>query len=127
MKRGPFFSAAVVLGVFVLTFLLSIPTVEKVPLCFFHHLTGLDCPGCGLVRSFISLSHGELREAVRYNAMGPLLYLFFLAYLIRSLALGFGKDPVRLSWNLPRPGLAYGLFAFLFWGQWLLKLVKEIS
>lgn len=127
MKRGPFFSAAVLLALFASSFILSIPVVEKVPLCFFHHLTGLDCPGCGLVRSFISISHGDLWQAVRYNALGPLVYLFFFIYLIRSLFRAFGEDSFRFSYSFPRGGIVYGLFAFLFWGQWMLKLVKNLS
>ncbi len=127
MKRGPFFSAAVLLGVFAAAFLLSVPVVEKVPLCFFHHVTGLDCPGCGLVRSFISIAHGQFREAVRFNALGPLVFLFFLFSLVRLIFSAFGRDLASLSWKMPRGGVSYALFGLLFWGQWLLKLMKEIK
>jgi Protein of unknown function (DUF2752) len=28
-------------------------------LCMFHNLTGFDCPGCGITRSFIYALHGQ--------------------------------------------------------------------
>src|SRR5688500_13024092 len=40
--------------------------------CTYQRLLGIDCPGCGLTRSFISLGHGELSEAWRYNPAGLL-------------------------------------------------------
>ena len=42
------------------------------PRCLFHALTGLDCPGCGGLRSVQSLLHGDFAAAFRFN---PLLYL----------------------------------------------------
>jgi len=42
------------------------------PRCLFHSLTGLDCPGCGSIRSVQSLLHGQFAAAFRFN---PLLYV----------------------------------------------------
>jgi hypothetical protein len=42
------------------------------PRCLFRELTGLDCPGCGSLRSVHYLLHGEIATAFRFN---PLLYL----------------------------------------------------
>ena len=41
------------------------------PLCSMQRLFGLDCPGCGLTRSFISLAHGQWRAACQFNPAGP--------------------------------------------------------
>jgi hypothetical protein len=49
--------------------------------CTFHKLTGYPCPGCGLTRSFISVGHGQLRAAWRYNAAG-LLFFAVVAFQI---------------------------------------------
>lgn len=46
--------------------------------CMFRHLTGVDCPGCGLTRSFVHVARGDICEAFRFNAMGPILYLICL-------------------------------------------------
>lgn len=45
------------------------------PICLFHQLTGLNCPGCGATRSFCALLHGHFQQAVKDNA----LFVFSLA------------------------------------------------
>lgn len=44
-------------------------------ICPFYHLTGLPCPGCGLTRSFVCISHGHLDEALRWHALGPFIFV----------------------------------------------------
>jgi hypothetical protein len=39
------------------------------PVCQFHRLTGLNCPGCGGTRALYALLHGEWRTALRDNAL----------------------------------------------------------
>lgn len=39
------------------------------PVCMFHELTGLYCPGCGGTRSVYALLHGNFRLAVKDNAL----------------------------------------------------------
>jgi hypothetical protein len=48
------------------------------PVCHFHQLTGLNCPGCGMTRAIYALLHGEVATAWRDNAllMGLLLWGF---------------------------------------------------
>lgn len=48
------------------------------PLCSFHVVTGLHCPGCGALRALHRLLHGHVLEALRCNA----LLLLFLAALV---------------------------------------------
>lgn len=59
------------------------------PPCFFHQLTGLDCPGCGAQRALHQLLHGNLIAALRLNAMFvlslPILALFGPRLLSRAL------------------------------------------
>jgi hypothetical protein len=43
-------------------------------LCTFHLLTGWDCPGCGLTRSFVWLAHFDLGAALEQNVLGPPLF-----------------------------------------------------
>lgn len=42
-------------------------------LCAFHHLTGRDCPGCGMVRSLASLAAGKPQAAFAAHPFGPAL------------------------------------------------------
>ena len=39
------------------------------PVCEFHRLTGLNCPGCGGTRALYALLHGDLPTALRDNAL----------------------------------------------------------
>ncbi len=39
------------------------------PVCMFHRMTGLDCPGCGGLRAAHELLHGHVAAAFRLNAL----------------------------------------------------------
>ena len=67
------------------------------PLCLWKNMTGLDCPGCGLTRSFTYMGHGEVLTAFARHKLGPLLdavvalQVPWRAYrLLRSKPLGGG-------------------------------------
>lgn len=45
------------------------------PLCMWKRITGWDCPGCGLTRSFTYMGHGDVLGAFARHKLGPLLYL----------------------------------------------------
>jgi len=70
------------------------------PLCAFHELTGLYCPGCGTTRAFHHLLHGDLKAALSMNPLMiislPILVLLFF----------------RRSWA-GRPWVAWTAFAIL--------------
>ena len=48
------------------------------PVCLFHKLTGLNCPGCGATRALFALLHGHILRALHDNA----LFIFSLAALM---------------------------------------------
>ena len=48
------------------------------PVCQFHRLTGLNCPGCGMTRALYALLHGNVLTALRDNALF-VAGIFFLA------------------------------------------------
>jgi len=39
------------------------------PVCMFHKLTGLSCPGCGGLRALHQLVHGHVAAALHFNAL----------------------------------------------------------
>ncbi len=39
------------------------------PVCEFHQLTGLNCPGCGGTRAVYQLLHGHVLRALEDNAL----------------------------------------------------------
>ena len=46
------------------------PSVHRFyPVCQFHQLTGLNCPGCGGTRAVYALVHGQFGAAFHDNAL----------------------------------------------------------
>lgn len=43
--------------------------------CWSHAIFGIQCPGCGLTRSFTAMARGEVRTAFLLNPCGPLLFI----------------------------------------------------
>ena len=50
-------------------------------LCAARRIFGLPCPGCGLTRSFVSISHGQLARAWSFNPVSFLLYPFIFVQI----------------------------------------------
>jgi len=80
--------AAVALGVAAVVFFFNPSTHGFYPVCQFHRLTGLNCPGCGMTRALYALLHGHFSTALRDNA---LLLLGLAAAALRGLWLGAKK------------------------------------
>ncbi len=119
-KRNSVIAVFTLSTLFIFTFVANVNTVSSIPLCFFKYMSHLDCPGCGLSRSFISISHGHLIQALEFNILGPLVYLYFLIYLIRHLLNLILNNGFNLSWHLSRR-TSFFLITLLF-AQWIYKL-----
>ncbi|MGH3404115.1 MAG: DUF2752 domain-containing protein [Streptosporangiaceae bacterium] len=63
--------------------------------CPFRDLTGLDCPGCGATRAFLSLFHGDLLTALHDNAVAVIVGAAIVPYVVLT-ALGW-RVPERLA------------------------------
>ncbi len=93
------------------------------PSCRFRSWTGLDCPSCGLTRAFVSIAHGDLAAALRFNPVSPLVFLAFLfqvpyrAWQIRRL--DQGQEELHWRW------LTWGLWVLLglALAQWVVRIV----
>jgi hypothetical protein len=60
--------------------------------CMFRASTGIDCPSCGMTRSFVALGHFDLIGAWHYHRLGPLLYLLVLVQLpLRGLRIAWPR------------------------------------
>lgn len=50
-------------------------------LCPFMALTGLPCPGCGMIKAMVALYRGHIVESLRYHLLAIPLVAFFVAGL----------------------------------------------
>ena len=95
-RHKQFLKIAVIASIFLLSFFHI--DRDDVTICPFKLATGLPCPGCGLSHSIISISHGNFIEAVNQHLLGPIVYLFLIIILFKTLIeLILKKDIVLLS------------------------------
>ncbi|HEY5233330.1 MAG TPA: DUF2752 domain-containing protein [Verrucomicrobiae bacterium] len=58
-----------VLGAGAVVFFFNPDTSGFYPVCQFHKVTGLNCPGCGATRALYALLHGNLPLALKDNSL----------------------------------------------------------
>lgn len=92
--------------------------------CSMQNMVGIDCPGCGLTRSFISLAHGNLDASLAFNPAGILVFgvvLFQIPYRIAQMWRLHRGLP---AWNLNFPSLwVWGVIGIALMTQWIWKLM----
>ncbi len=76
-------------------------------LCTWKHITGTDCPTCGMTRAFSFFFHGEFVQAGHFNrgvfVAAPLLVLVALAQIVF-----FIRRIRKANKNAPLSGLDQG-------------------
>jgi Protein of unknown function (DUF2752) len=65
------------------------------PICQFHLLTGLYCPGCGATRATYQLLHGNCLAALHFNALYVIALAMLAARGIWFLKRKYYCQPVR--------------------------------
>lgn len=90
--------------------------------CLSRELFHADCPGCGLTRSFVAVTHGQFGESFSLHRLGLVLYLFFLGqiayrvYCLRKRCANLPAALLRLqSW------LGFGMVTALL-ANWAIGL-----
>ena len=92
--------------------------------CAFLQATGMPCTTCGMTRSWVNLSEGNILAAFRYNPAGAALYLWLLT--LGPLGLSRLASPRARAHGLPWQVLVGWI---LFWllglylGGWGLRLL----
>ena len=103
---------------FVTSVLWHPPDNPKIDLCLFHALTGYPCPGCGMTRAFCALGHGELRRAIGFNALSPILFLCAIVIWMSALATVLNLHGARSFFARLRPGESLSKMVFLLVLVW---------
>jgi len=75
--------------------------------CTAQRLFGVDCPGCGMTRAFISISSGRFARAWSFNPASFAVYLFVAVqipwHMIQIWRLKNGKLPIVTRWAYMAP------------------------
>jgi hypothetical protein len=90
----------------------ALPWLTLPSICLTHTLLHMNCPGCGLTRSFVAMAHGHLRAAYAQHRVGPVIFLLVLLQIpLRAYAVFTGRLP---RWAArPRLGELIGLVLFV--------------
>ena len=76
--------------------------------CPFKLLTGLPCPGCGFLKSMVSLYRGGILQSIHYHLLGIPLTFFFTAGFFVLIISAIRKKDIPMPW-LYNMKLAYGV------------------
>jgi hypothetical protein len=71
------------------------PAEGGYPVCPFHALTGLHCPGCGTLRAMHALLHGQISAALAYNPLSTCAVPIMIAAPIWSSVRRRSKPPTE--------------------------------
>ena len=100
-------------GCILLLYFFVEPKNGNFPICFFHQITGLYCPGCGVQRSFHALLHGYILTAMSYNLLF-VLFLPLVVYFVLGYVLGKKYSTSSFIYN-PRFSLTVLIVVISFW------------
>jgi hypothetical protein len=90
------------------------------PVCSSRLLFGVECPGCGLTRSFVALAAGDLSASWRYHRVGWLMALAVVGQIPYRVC-GLIETRTRIVPRTWPAWLGYLLIASLI-VNWLLKM-----
>ena len=122
---------AMACGVLGLSLVLQVRSDDHAAFCFLpdwpipsscpsQTIFGVDCPGCGLTRSFVLMAHGDWHRALSKHRVGWLLGLAVVWQIPYRLAALLGRNRQPLGTRLPKLfGLA--LIVALI-GNWVLLI-----
>jgi len=89
------------------------------PRCPFYAATHLLCPGCGAMRALYSLLHGNVREALHYNAMFTLATPVLIAWAAVCCYQALRYD------RFPRLAIPYSAIAMMGVAVLLFAIVRN--
>lgn len=128
-------SALAVLGVILIASLANIEQNKvflELPLgyeieigkCYYRDHFDVECPSCGLTRSFISIENFKLSDAISYNRIGIFIYFLFVLLLIFNI---MGMLKAKRTILFGKIVAVYGIIVcILLMISWLIKIFMNI-
>jgi hypothetical protein len=88
---------ATVIGASAMVFFFNPSTHGFYPVCLFHTLTGLNCPGCGMTRALYALLHGNFPLALKDNALFVAAIAVLAIWSVRFVFLKLKSQPATFN------------------------------
>jgi Protein of unknown function (DUF2752) len=71
---------------------LTLPDGTPLPgLCPVRAALSIDCPLCGMSRSFVALAHGDLGAAIGFHPAGPLLFAAMVVFVAAAVVVALRR------------------------------------
>lgn len=91
--------------------------------CTSRALYGIECPGCGLTRAFVAISHGRFSRAWELNRASFLVYTFVLSQIPWHLIQFYRRSQSQLPLQWPTVYWIPLLLAFVLVVNWICKMI----
>ncbi len=98
----------------------GVSSIVLPPSCATSAILGVDCPGCGLTRSFVHLAHGNWRASIQTHRVGWVLMLAAALQIPYRAHMIWGSGRFKLGTSAAYI-LSSTLIALLF-GNWVLRM-----
>ena len=111
-------------GALATSFIMPHGQVDGLRLCPWYHLSGVECPFCGMTRGFVAISHFDIQAAMEFNLGSPLIYGAFVVVFGRSIWAwrnGQLDNPPDLSEKITMPWLvtSIAIFGWMLYIRWI--------
>lgn len=94
-------------------------------MCMMRSVTGIPCPGCGLLRSMVSAMHGDLARSLEYHRLGVVTLMYVICqFLFRLSVMIFPVVGIRFSRFESYLNRGIILLAVLFGVNWIVTLLQ---
>ena len=123
-SNGDWILWAAMVTVWAASFIYSETPLNDTVWCFWRRLAGLNCFGCGLTRSFMAVSEGQLVDAVGFHPTGPLLYGAMVWYVIITMVRAGTGRPTFLRLP-PRAVTAYWIVVGVVFCAHAANVIKD--
>ena len=91
---------------------------NNISACAVSHMLGINCPGCGMIRSIVAVLHGNVRSSVDLNPMGivaALILSFLWLKVVFVLITGGDWAPVISERTITFLSIAFVGGLFIQW------------